>query len=150
MTQTRYPLSVMHGYRIAADEALGFASMIDRLSPRSLVGIKALSKARRETLPFGALILERLLRRMRPRNVVISAFGLREVEPAQPTGNFESARQLIGVLLIEGRRLTAHIRLEHGLGRVVGTVLCVCGQRGLDALPAPELPQHLLAYLRQQ
>lgn len=78
MSQTRYPLSVMHGYRIKTEDALSFAGLLDRLSPSSLLGIKAVSKARRETLPFGALILERLLKRLKPRDVVISAFGLRE------------------------------------------------------------------------
>lgn len=78
MVQTQYPLSVMHGYRIDTEEALTFAHLLDRQSPTSLEGIKAISKARRETLPFGSLILERLLNRIEPRDVEVSAFGLRE------------------------------------------------------------------------
>lgn len=78
MAQTEYPLSVMHCYRMETNEALTFANVLDRQSPMSLEGIKAVSKSRRETLPMGALILERLLKRARPREVVVSAFGLRE------------------------------------------------------------------------
>jgi exopolyphosphatase/guanosine-5'-triphosphate,3'-diphosphate pyrophosphatase len=78
MAQTGYPLSVMHGYRIATEDALDFASLLDRLSPSSLEGIEDISRARRETVPFGALILERLVRLVKPSEVMISVFGVRE------------------------------------------------------------------------
>ena len=41
-------------------------------------GFADISKARREVLPYGALVLERLLKRMRPRQVTFSVFGIRE------------------------------------------------------------------------
>lgn len=78
MAQTRYPLSVLHGYRMSIEEALKFAHLLDHLSPTSLEGIEDVSKARRETVPFGALVLERLLRRVAPSEVIVSAFGVRE------------------------------------------------------------------------
>jgi exopolyphosphatase/guanosine-5'-triphosphate,3'-diphosphate pyrophosphatase len=78
MTQTNYPLSVMHNYRINADEALKFASLLDHQSQSSLAGIRDLSSARRETVPYGALVLERLIKQMKPRAVVISVLGIRE------------------------------------------------------------------------
>jgi len=78
MTQTNYPLSVMHNYRIAADDALRFASLLDHQSQSSLAGIRDLSSARRETLPYGALVLERVIKLMKPRSVVVSACGIRE------------------------------------------------------------------------
>lgn len=78
MAQTAYPLSMMHGYAIPALEALTFAELLDRLSPSTLDGIAAISKARRETIPFGALVLAALLARIRPSHFVISAFGVRE------------------------------------------------------------------------
>ena len=43
-----------------------------------LPGIAGVASARREVLPFGALVLERLLRQMEPRQVVFSVFGIRE------------------------------------------------------------------------
>lgn len=78
MVQKKYPLGVMHAYRIGTDEALQFANVVDNLSPESLDVMDALPKARRETLPFGVLVLEQLLKRMRPSEVNISAFGVRE------------------------------------------------------------------------
>jgi exopolyphosphatase / guanosine-5'-triphosphate,3'-diphosphate pyrophosphatase len=78
MTQTEYPLSVMHNYRISADEALKFAALLDHQSQGSLAGIRDLSSARRETVPYGALVLERLIKQMKPRSVVVSVLGIRE------------------------------------------------------------------------
>lgn len=78
MVQKDYPLGVMHAYRIAVDEALLFANVVDHLSPESLRVIDALPRARRETLPFGVLVLEQLLKRMQPSELNISAFGVRE------------------------------------------------------------------------
>ena len=78
MAQKQYPLSVMHHYKIPIDEALRFARVLDHLSPDSLEGIDLLPQARRETVPYGTLVLERLLKRMRPSEVIISAFGVRE------------------------------------------------------------------------
>ena len=78
MTQTNYPLSVMHNYRIEAAEALKFATLLDQQSQSSLAGIRDISSARRETVPYGALVLERLLRLVKPRAVVVSVLGIRE------------------------------------------------------------------------
>lgn len=78
MTQTHYPLSVMHNYRIEAAEALKFAALLDQQSQSSLAGIRDISSARRETVPYGALVLERLLKLVKPRAVVVSVLGIRE------------------------------------------------------------------------
>jgi exopolyphosphatase/guanosine-5'-triphosphate,3'-diphosphate pyrophosphatase len=78
MTQTNYPLSVMHNYQIPAAEALKFAAVLDHQSQSSLAGIRDISSARRETVPYGALVLERLIKQMKPRSIVISVLGIRE------------------------------------------------------------------------
>jgi exopolyphosphatase/guanosine-5'-triphosphate,3'-diphosphate pyrophosphatase len=78
MTQTNYPLSVMHNYRINAEDALRFSALLDHQSQSSLAGIRDISSARRETVPYGALVLERLIKQMKPRSVVISVLGIRE------------------------------------------------------------------------
>jgi exopolyphosphatase/guanosine-5'-triphosphate,3'-diphosphate pyrophosphatase len=44
----------------------------------SMKGMAKISKPRREVLPAGALVLERLLRHLQPREVVFSVFGIRE------------------------------------------------------------------------
>ena len=74
-----YPLRVMHGYRLPASEAMAFCEMVRRSKKISdLKGISEISKARREVLPYGALTMERVLRRMRAKDVVFSVFGIRE------------------------------------------------------------------------
>ncbi|MGV1013384.1 MAG: exopolyphosphatase [Methyloceanibacter sp.] len=78
MTQTNYPLSVIHNYRMSAEDALKFAALLDHQSQSSLAGIRDISSARRETIPFGALVLERLIKQMKPRAIVVSVLGIRE------------------------------------------------------------------------
>ena len=74
-----YPLRVMHGYKISGRAALEFSEMV-RKSRRlaELPGMAGVARARREVVPYGALVLERLLRQMQPRCVVFSVFGIRE------------------------------------------------------------------------
>ena len=81
MEHVGYPLSVMHNYTISTAKARQFAKLVGNLSEKSLstlsnVGI--LPMDRRETLPFGAIVLEQILKRARPSKLVISALGVRE------------------------------------------------------------------------
>ncbi|MBH0239938.1 Ppx/GppA phosphatase family protein [Methylobrevis albus] len=78
MFEKGYPLHVMHHYSIAADEALEFSRIVARRDPESIDQIGVVSKSRRGLLPFGALVLEQVLRVLRPSEVVISALGVRE------------------------------------------------------------------------
>jgi exopolyphosphatase/guanosine-5'-triphosphate,3'-diphosphate pyrophosphatase len=59
-------------------QASAVASLVSGLSRSSLRDVQVLSKSRAETLPFGALVLERLLDHSKPREVVTSVFGVRE------------------------------------------------------------------------
>jgi exopolyphosphatase/guanosine-5'-triphosphate,3'-diphosphate pyrophosphatase len=78
MAQTGYPLHVMHGYVIRAKEALEFARLVSRVHPDSLSQIEVVAPARRALLPYAALVLEHIVRRAKPRDVVFSALGVRE------------------------------------------------------------------------
>ncbi len=79
MEQTRYPLRVMQGYAITTRGAIECCEMVRRARKlSSLAGIEDIAKPRREVLPYGALVLERLLRRIEPKQVVFSVFGIRE------------------------------------------------------------------------
>jgi exopolyphosphatase/guanosine-5'-triphosphate,3'-diphosphate pyrophosphatase len=78
MWQTGYPLHVMHGYAIAADEALEFARLVHRVDVESLSNIEVVANARRPLLAYAALVLEYALRIGKPKNVVFSALGVRE------------------------------------------------------------------------
>ncbi len=78
MWQTGYPLHVMHGYAIPADEALEFARLVHRVDVDTLSNIEVVNNARRPLLPYAALVLEHILRIGKPRQVVFSALGVRE------------------------------------------------------------------------
>ncbi len=78
MWQTGYPLHVMHGYAIAADDALEFARLVHRVDVETLSNIEVVNNARRPLLPYAALVLEYVLRIGKPRQVVFSALGVRE------------------------------------------------------------------------
>ena len=74
-----YPLRVMHGYRLPASSVIAFCETIRKAKKLlDLKGMSEVSKARREVLPYGALALERVLRRMRAKDVVFSVYGIRE------------------------------------------------------------------------
>lgn len=79
MEATDYPLRVMHGYAIPAREAIDFCEEVRKSRKLSaLKGLDHVSKARREVLPYGALVMERLLKAARPSEVIFSVFGVRE------------------------------------------------------------------------
>lgn len=78
MAQVGYPLHVMHHYALPAREALDFARLVRRADPSVLSGIDNISPARRPLLVYGAQVLEQLVRAAKPRNVLLSALGVRE------------------------------------------------------------------------
>ena len=78
MAQTGYPLHVMHGYSVRAKEALEFSRIVSRVNPETLSQIDVVASARRPLLPYAALVLENIVRRAEPRDVVFSALGVRE------------------------------------------------------------------------
>ena len=78
MEQTGHPLHIIQQYRIERRQAEDLLRIMSRLGRRSLAAIAGLSRRRVDSLPFAALVLERLLRLARPANIVFSAFGLRE------------------------------------------------------------------------
>ncbi|WP_051231111.1 exopolyphosphatase [Kaistia adipata] len=78
MRQKGYPLHIMHEYAIPADEALDFCRMVARRDAESLDSIEAVSKSRRLLLPYGAIVLEQVIRAMKPSVIILSALGVRE------------------------------------------------------------------------
>ena len=78
MRQGGYPLHVMHHYTIGAEEAADFCRMVARREIDSLDSIEVVSRNRRPLLPYGAVVLEQVIRVMNPSQVVISALGMRE------------------------------------------------------------------------
>ncbi|AXS40624.1 Ppx/GppA phosphatase family protein [Breoghania sp. L-A4] len=78
MAQTGYPLHVIDHYSIEADEALEFCKVITHSDIGALDCIEVVSKQRRPLLPYGAAVLEQVIRRVRPSRIVMSALGVRE------------------------------------------------------------------------
>lgn len=78
MAQTGYPLHVIDHYTIDADEALEFCKVITHSDVSALDCIEVVSKARRALLPYGAAVLEEVIRRVKPKRIVMSAMGVRE------------------------------------------------------------------------
>ena len=78
MWQTGYPLHVTHGYTLPVREITEFSRLVHRVDPETLSQIEVVSDARRPLLAYGALVLRHVVRIAKPRDVVISALGVRE------------------------------------------------------------------------
>jgi exopolyphosphatase/guanosine-5'-triphosphate,3'-diphosphate pyrophosphatase len=69
----------MHGYSIAAADALDFARRLRRLAAANMLAdIERIADARRPLLTYAALVLEHVIRVARPKTIVFSTFGVRE------------------------------------------------------------------------
>ncbi len=78
MNLRSYPLSILHHYEMTAAQAIEICDLVSQQSPRSLETIPGIPRRRIDTLPFAALALKALLRRMEAANVIVSAGGVRE------------------------------------------------------------------------
>ena len=78
MEEHHYPLHVLQHYVIPRGRALRLCKVLSGLSRESVRKIKVVSKRRADALPYGAVVLERMLLAADIKDVVISAYGLRE------------------------------------------------------------------------
>jgi len=78
MEEHKYPLHITHGYAIPADEAMAFCELLIRGRKLRHTNLGRVSGARREVLPLGALVLQRLVARLNSSEVVFSVHGIRE------------------------------------------------------------------------
>ncbi len=78
MSHTDYPLHIIHNYEIPSMEAVDFCKFVSNLSAETLAKVPGISKRRIGTLAFAGMLMHRILLRVRPSNVVLSAYGLRE------------------------------------------------------------------------
>ena len=76
--QTGYPLHVVDGFTLDADEAWRLAHVVGHLGAESLKRIPGVPRQRTQALPFAALVLEYLVAASRVRRLVFSSFGMRE------------------------------------------------------------------------
>lgn len=73
-----YPLDIIHGYTITADDAAETATLLTGLSKRSLARLESVVRQRRMAMPLTGLLLKNLIARTKPATVTFSAVGVRE------------------------------------------------------------------------
>jgi exopolyphosphatase/guanosine-5'-triphosphate,3'-diphosphate pyrophosphatase len=78
MKQTSYPLTAVHGYSIDGRKVIQVTARFANSSPAALRRMEGVPSGREETLPFGALVMNAVVRKMQPSEVIFSAFGVRE------------------------------------------------------------------------
>ncbi|HUI22080.1 MAG TPA: Ppx/GppA phosphatase family protein [Methylocella sp.] len=78
MSQRNYPLKVTHGYVIPMRDAADFAGLVERANTETLISIDAVSASRRPLLAYGAVVLDELIRRAQPLEIMFSVTGVRE------------------------------------------------------------------------
>jgi exopolyphosphatase / guanosine-5'-triphosphate,3'-diphosphate pyrophosphatase len=78
MEQNHYPLRIMHGYAVDSQDLVPFLDYIQKNDLKDLESIESISEVRQESLVYGAVLLNELIRLGKPREIVISAMGVRE------------------------------------------------------------------------
>ena len=78
MARRKYPLNIMHNYEISAHEVQKLCKRLTQNSEAELLGLSSISSNRRGLLPYGAVLLQEIIRLMKPEKIVFSAFGVRE------------------------------------------------------------------------
>lgn len=78
MENSGHPLHIIQNYTVRGRDMAELAGLIARQGRSSLARMSGVSKRRSETLPYAAMVLEALIGRLEPPEVLFSAFGLRE------------------------------------------------------------------------
>jgi exopolyphosphatase / guanosine-5'-triphosphate,3'-diphosphate pyrophosphatase len=113
MAHVNYPLHMMQGYAIQTAQAIEFCETIRKAKKlAAIAGAEAVSKSRREGLPYGALVLERLLKRLKPSKVVFSVYGIREGLVYKLLSKQEQARDPLIAFATDTARLRSR-SLQH-------------------------------------
>lgn len=78
LSHAGYPLHVLHQYTMSRQQAKSIAGLVSGMSSSALKDVKDVSKARSNTMPFGSMVLERLIEAGKPKDIVCSVYGVRE------------------------------------------------------------------------
>jgi exopolyphosphatase/guanosine-5'-triphosphate,3'-diphosphate pyrophosphatase len=78
MLATGYPLHVMHHYEFGVESSAAFLAQVAKGDIDKIKGIERISKTRRALLPYGAAVLQEIIKSMKPSKIVVSALGVRE------------------------------------------------------------------------
>ena len=76
--RSKYPLHMVHGYRVPAADLLELCEELTADGPGKLSGLSAIDEPRRSQLPYAAAVMAGVLRRGKFAEVVFSAQGIRE------------------------------------------------------------------------
>ena len=116
MLRERYPLHMLQQYTISYGRALELCNVLAKQSRKSLELMSAVSKRRMELLPYGAVVLHRLLMTARFKEVVIS-----RQRPARRAALRPAARR--------GARQGSADRFRHAGERAVEPLARPCAAR---------------------
>ncbi len=78
MERRSYPLTVLHGYRMTPESALETVDWIGRSDPSVLRARTGTSAERMALVPLAAEILAEMVRILKPKEIDVSAYGIRE------------------------------------------------------------------------
>ncbi|AGF74602.1 Ppx/GppA family exopolyphosphatase [Bartonella australis AUST/NH1] len=78
MATMHYQLPVMHGYEVDVPEIKDFLRLVANKNIDKMKGISAISKNRRQLLPYGATVLTELIQCMGFEKIIFSGAGVRE------------------------------------------------------------------------
>jgi exopolyphosphatase / guanosine-5'-triphosphate,3'-diphosphate pyrophosphatase len=76
--QTHHPLHVVDNFEIGFFDALKLSDLMANLSVSTLERLPGLAATRLQSLPYAAKVLKALLHAAKPKEVVFSAYGMRE------------------------------------------------------------------------
>ena len=136
MRARNYPLNVMHGYAIPTADALQLGALVERIDAEDLAVLSSVAAARRPLLAYGAAVLEEVVRLGRPREVVISAMGVREGLLFE---RLDAAARAEDPLFAAAHEINA----RHARHAGHGPDLCAWTDRFIDAAGLPETPDDL-------
>lgn len=75
---THYPLRILHHYIVPAGQFLAVIKNMSKIPLQTLQHLSGVSGKRAETLPYTALVMERIITKYQPTNIIFSAYGVRE------------------------------------------------------------------------
>jgi len=78
MERRKYPLTVLHEYRMTARQVSKTAEYIRKSDLQELRGRCNISDSRMSLVPFASIVLKELIRAFKPKDVAISSYGIRE------------------------------------------------------------------------
>jgi len=78
MARRKYPLKVLHEYKMSPSEVLETTGWIHTQDPADMRSLIGTSQERMRLVPTAARILERLIETFAPREIAVSSYGIRE------------------------------------------------------------------------